>query len=65
MSDADLVVAGGTVLTPDGPVRADVLVAEGRIAGLGGVVAEGPTLDAGGLLVAPGLIDLQCNGAVG
>ena len=65
MSDADLVVAGGTVLTPDGPVRADVLVAEGRIAGLGGVGPEGPTLDAGGLLVAPGLIDLQCNGAVG
>jgi N-acetylglucosamine-6-phosphate deacetylase len=61
-----LVVAGGTVLTPDGPRRADVVVAGGRIAGVGGdVPAAAPVLAADGLLVGPGLIDLQCNGAVG
>ena len=60
-----LLVAGGTVLTPDGPVRADVVVAGGRIAAVGEAVPDGPTLDADGLLVGPGLIELQCNGAVG
>jgi N-acetylglucosamine-6-phosphate deacetylase len=66
--EADLVVAGGTVLTPDGPVRADVAVAGGRIAAIGPAssgVGPGPVLDAAGLLVAPGLVDVQCNGAVG
>jgi N-acetylglucosamine-6-phosphate deacetylase len=61
-----LVVTGGRVLTPDGPTRADVVVAGGRITGpTGALVPEAPTLAAEGLLVAPGLIDLQCNGAVG
>jgi N-acetylglucosamine-6-phosphate deacetylase len=69
----DLLVAGGTVLTPDGSVRADVTVAAGRIAGVArrsDVAAAEPTegtprLDATGLVVAPGFVDLQCNGAVG
>ncbi len=64
----DLVVAGGTVLTPAGPIRADVAIAGGRIAHIdppGSPGPPGPALDATGLLVAPGLVDLQCNGAVG
>jgi N-acetylglucosamine-6-phosphate deacetylase len=68
----DLVVRGGDVLTPAGRVAADVVVRSGRIVevverGAGGAAADGelPVLDAAGLLVAPGLIDLQCNGAGG
>ena len=69
----DLLVAGGTVLTPDGPVRADVTVAEGRVTSVAprseaaaGVPAdEAHRLDATGLVVAPGFVDLQCNGAAG
>jgi N-acetylglucosamine-6-phosphate deacetylase len=116
-----LAVVGGTVVTPGGPVRSDVFIAEGRIVsvhpdvgttgtGLGGpgernedgtvgagaersvvdapaqddavkVVGDTPPaaggapdrarpegwnrLDATNLLVAPGFLDLQCNGAVG
>lgn len=74
-----LVVSGGTVLAPDGPVAADVVVRAGRIAevvprppapGPGTDGAAGrrdvtTPVDAGGLLVAPGYVDLQCNGAVG
>jgi N-acetylglucosamine-6-phosphate deacetylase len=63
----DLVVARGTVLTSAGPAEADVAIAAGRIAAVGapGSFGDGPALDAAGLLVAPGLVDLQCNGAVG
>jgi N-acetylglucosamine-6-phosphate deacetylase len=62
-----LAVTGGTVLTPDGPRRTDVLLAAGRVAEIGPLdpVAGFERLDATGLLVAPGLIDLQCNGAAG
>lgn len=116
----DLMVVGGTVITPGGPMRSEVFIAEGRIVSVdpdvgttgtgsggpgrrseGGTVGAGakraavdvpqedvvsvaggvppvaagadrpagmraPTLlDATDLLVAPGFIDLQCNGAVG
>lgn len=114
-----LLLTGGTVLTPDRPVRGDVLLRGGRIVdvgadagstgqrsggyvdagtvgagaersavgvpvgsepdrppgepslpGAGGSPArppgEGPAvLDVTGLVVAPGLVDLQCNGAAG
>jgi N-acetylglucosamine-6-phosphate deacetylase len=67
MGPPDVVVAGGTVLTPAGAVRADVAIAAGRIAGVGPPASFGdaPEIAAAGLLVAPGLVDLQCNGAVG
>ncbi len=76
-----LAVTGGTVLTPSGPVRADVFLDGGSIARV--EVAAGETspaahtspdvrhdrgtvrLDASNLVVAPGFLDLQCNGAVG
>ena len=69
----DLLVAGGTVLAPGGPLRADIAVAGGRIAAVGpDLVTTSPApaatmrrLDATGLVVAPGFVDLQCNGAVG
>jgi allantoinase len=53
-------VSGGTLVTPDGIIAADVLVRDGVIAAIGrGLVAgEGvEVIDAGGLCVLPGVID--------
>ena len=56
---ADLLVRGGTVVTPAGAVRADIAVCAGRIAriapGIGEEAAE--TVDASGLHVIAGIID--------
>ncbi|MCU1462791.1 MAG: dihydroorotase, multifunctional complex type [Acidimicrobiales bacterium] len=63
---ADLLIRGGTVVDATGSRVADVLVRGGRIV----EVAEGidvptgkkaRTLDAGGCLVAPGLVDLHAH----
>lgn len=55
----DVVIRGGTVVTPAGPVRADVAVADGRIAEVapevGGVATE--SIDATGCHVLPGVVD--------
>ncbi len=55
-----LLVRGGTVVTADGSLRADVLCEGGRIAAVGPGLAA-PTgcevVDAGGMLVMPGGID--------
>ena len=68
----DLLVRGGDVVTPAGRVAADVVVRAGRITEVAPRRVAGdqpatdlPVLDASGLVVAPGLIDLQCNGAEG
>ncbi len=54
-----LLIRGGTVVTAEGSMRADVLCDEGRIAGVGPSLdaAGADELDAGGLLVMPGGID--------
>jgi N-acetylglucosamine-6-phosphate deacetylase len=71
MSDPGSLVSGirgGTVVGDGGRRRADVAIRAGRIEAVGErVVLDGAdaVLDADGLLVAPGFIDLQCNGAVG
>ncbi|MFN0092835.1 MAG: N-acetylglucosamine 6-phosphate deacetylase, partial [Acidimicrobiales bacterium] len=60
MAQGELAVLGG--------VPCDVLVEEGRIAALGAGLAPrrgAPRLDAAGLVVAPGFIDLQVNGGYG
>jgi len=59
----DLVVRGGTVVTPSGPVATDVGVRDGRIAALGDLAAADAahTLDAVGLHVLPGVIDTQVH----
>ena len=60
MSQADLLIAGGTVVSPLGLQRADVVVREGRIAALladGGDLAAGRVVDARGRYILPGLID--------
>jgi dihydroorotase (multifunctional complex type) len=57
----DLRISGGDVATPQGRVRADVLVDGGKIAGVvtpGVEVSEvGRTIDATGKLVMPGMVD--------
>jgi 5-methylthioadenosine/S-adenosylhomocysteine deaminase len=59
----DLRVAGGTVVTVDAEtrvVRDDLYVDQGRIAAIGGQPREAKrTLDAAGMLVMPGLINLH------
>ncbi|MEA2424383.1 MAG: 5-methylthioadenosine/S-adenosylhomocysteine deaminase [Thermoleophilaceae bacterium] len=57
--NGDLLISGGEVLTADGRLEAaDVLVRGGRIDAVGpGIEAEAPVLDAGGTIVAPGLIN--------
>ena len=61
MSDYDLVIRGGTVVTGTDIFRADVGIAAGRIAALGTNLHGASTLDAGGLLVLPGGIDTHCH----
>jgi allantoinase len=55
----DLLVRGGTVITPAGAVRADIAAAAGRIvriaAGIGDEASE--VIDASGLHVIAGIID--------
>jgi dihydroorotase len=57
----ELRIAGGDVMTPGGRVRADVLVDDGRIAGVVSPGLElsdvGRTVDATGRLVLPGMVD--------
>jgi dihydroorotase (multifunctional complex type) len=61
---ADLAIVGGTLVTGAGVTRGHVVVGEGRIAG---VVSDGvdvqaeATIDAGGLLVMPGMVDTHVH----
>lgn len=59
----DLVLTGATVLGPAGPERRDLAVVGGRIAEASAPSAAAVNLD--GLVVAPGYVDLQCNGGWG
>jgi len=59
----DLVVTGGTCVTPSGRAAIDVGVRNGRIAALGdlGGADAAETVDAAGLHVLPGVIDTQVH----
>ena len=61
MNEYDLVVRGGTVVTGIGTFRGDVGIRQGRIAALGERLEGTNTLDAGGLLVLPGGVDLALS----
>lgn len=59
----DLIIRGGTVFTPGGPVAADVGVRAGRIAAIGDLKAAkaAERMDAAHLHVLPGVIDTQVH----
>ncbi len=55
-------VTGGTVITPGGPARADVLIRDGKIAAIGDHRNPGgQQLDAAGCYVLPGGVDPHCH----
>lgn len=59
-AEADLVVEGGRLVTPEGVREGAVVVRDGRVAALlapGDRLPSGPRLDARGRYVLPGLID--------
>jgi dihydroorotase len=61
---ADLVIHNGTMVTPDAAFPASVAVKDGRILAVGAADAMPPaaeTLDAGGLHVLPGAIDVHVH----
>ena len=64
MPETTLVIKGGSVVGPDGVVRADVAIVDDRIVAVDAAV-EVPrgaqVLDAGGCLVGPGLVDLHTH----
>jgi dihydroorotase len=58
VTEADLAVTGGRVVTPDGVRTATVLVRAGKVLALTGSAPAGvPVVDAAGHYVLPGLID--------
>lgn len=58
----DLAIRNGTVVTPAGTFRADIGVAGERIVQVGGEVpAAGREIDASGLLVLPGCVDIHTH----
>ncbi|ABQ69092.1 dihydroorotase, multifunctional complex type [Rhizorhabdus wittichii RW1] len=61
MPSYDMILRNGTVWTVGGPVRADVGVKDGRIAGIGVAGDAGETIDCTGLDVLPGVIDSQVH----
>jgi dihydropyrimidinase len=66
----DLLITGGTVVRADGSRRADVAISAGRIEAvepdLGGLRASArETIDASGLLLLPGAVDVHTHARVG
>jgi dihydropyrimidinase len=59
---ADLLIRGGTVVTPAGEFRADVAVVGEQIAAVGRLDEPAArTIDASGMLVLPGLVDAHVH----
>jgi dihydropyrimidinase len=61
MADYDLVIAGGTVVTPADMFQADVGVVGDKIAAIGVGLRGRRSIDAHGLLVMPGGVDSHCH----
>jgi allantoinase len=63
MSTYDLTVRGGTLVTPEGIVQADLAAAEGRIVAIGRDLDGSATeeIDARGLHVFPGVLDAHVH----
>ncbi len=57
-----MIIRNGTLITPEGPVRADLAVEEGRIAAIAPELpGSGEEIEARGLAVFPGLIDVHVH----
>ena len=65
MVEFDVVIKGGTLVdgTRVPKYKADVAIKDGRIAQIGGVQSSDAdqVLDAGGLIIAPGFVDLHTH----
>jgi dihydroorotase len=67
MTTADLVIHGGQVVSPDSVIEASVAIHDGHIIAVGSEAAMPPareTLDARGLHVLPGAIDVHVHFAI-
>src|SRR6476619_4135962 len=61
-ADQTTAVVGGTLVSPGGAARGDVLIEDGRIAAVGQIDASGVrVVDASGCLVLPGAIDVHTH----
>jgi len=63
--ELELCLRGGTVLTPSGFITGDVGIAGGRIAAVGCLGRAASDVDASGLHVLPGFVDVHVHGAGG
>jgi dihydropyrimidinase len=61
MAELDLVIRGGEIVNADGSVRADVGIAGGVIAQVGGDLRGRREIDASGQLLLPGAIDAHVH----
>jgi allantoinase len=63
MTTYDLLIRGGTLVTPSGPIQADLAIAGGRIAALSPDLSgsAGEEVAAGGLHVFPGVVDAHLH----
>ena len=57
----DLVVRGGRIVDETGERTGDIVIRDGRIAAIGPDLGGDVVLDAGGCVVAPGLVDLHTH----
>ena len=64
---SSLFIRNATIILPSGELVGDCLIEDGKITRLDALISaeNTPTIDATGLYLAPGLIDLQCNGGFG
>jgi allantoinase len=62
-TEIDLIVRGGTVITPEGTTRADVAIADGKFVRIAAEISEASaaTLDASERYVFPGIIDAHVH----
>ncbi len=57
-----MIVRGGDLVTPAGVIQADLAVEDGIISAVGpGISGSGPVVDASGMTILPGLIDVHVH----
>jgi dihydroorotase len=57
----EFVIKGGRVLTPDGPITADVAISDGVVTAVAQGIDGKHVIDASGCIVGPGLVDLHTH----